>query len=158
MDAVNHVTKPTSVNSWKNRVVQVVVYLYVLLFIYAASSKLLAYTKSLEQMEKSPIITNYAGILVWLVPSIEIVLAVLLFIPRSMKFALYGSISLMLAFTIYIYSILNYSEQIPCSCGGVLSSLGWKEHFVFNLSFILLGIIALFFTHKNTQEFGVKPK
>lgn len=34
-------------------------------------------------------------------------------------------------------------HNIPCSCGGILESLGWREHLYFNLAFIALAVLAL---------------
>lgn len=59
---------------------------------------------------------------------------------------LFAAFSIMVMFTAYIYIILNYSSFIPCSCGGILEKLGWKEHLFFNLIFIMLaaaGILTL---------------
>ncbi len=46
----------------------------------------------------------------------------------------------MVMFCAYIYIILNYSASVPCSCGGIIEKLGWKEHLVFNLFFVLLAV------------------
>jgi hypothetical protein len=53
-------------------------------------------------------------------------------------------------FTTYIIIILNFTSFTPCSCGGVLEDLGWTEHLIFNIAFIVLSAVALFFytSHK----------
>lgn len=45
-------------------------------------------------------------------------------------------------FTAYIIVILNYSSFVPCSCGGILEEMGWKEHLIFNIAFTILAAIA----------------
>lgn len=121
----------------------VVVYTYFLLFLYAAVSKLLGYEKSELQMSKSPIISDFSFVLAWLVPVLEIVVAVLLMIKKTVMLALYAALTLMSLFTAYIIAILNFSDNIPCSCGGVLEKLGWTEHLLFNLVFMLMAMIAI---------------
>ena len=128
----------------KGIILDVITYLYILLFFYAATSKLIAYEKSELQMSKSPIITDYAHILVWLVPGIEVIIGIFLVIPKTVLNGLYAALALMILFTAYIYSILNFSNYIPCSCGGVLQQLSWSEHLIFNTVFILLALVAIY--------------
>lgn len=134
----------------KETIHTVIVGIYIILWIYAASSKLLDYQITKLQMSRSPIITDYAFILAWLVPSIELFITILLFIPRTILIGLYGSLGLMCVFTVYIFFILNYSDFIPCSCGGIIQSLGWKGHLIFNIVFILIAILDIVLQTKVT--------
>lgn len=127
----------------KKTLLDIICYAFFILFLYAAFSKLFDYEKSELQMSKSPIITDFAFILVWLVPAIEIIIAITLLIPRTMMLALYASLGLMSLFTAYIVAILYFTDTIPCSCGGVLEKMSWDEHLVFNLFFIALAITAI---------------
>ncbi len=127
-------------------------YLFVLLFLYAATSKLLDFETFTVQLAQSPLLSAYAGVIAWMVPGIEIVIAVLLVFPRFRILALYACFTLMVMFTAYIYIILNFSDFIPCSCGGVLEKLSWTQHLIFNIVFIILAGVAVFFS---LQE---KPK
>ncbi|WP_408610240.1 MauE/DoxX family redox-associated membrane protein [Flavobacterium selenitireducens] len=117
--------------------------LYTLLFVYAALSKLLDYKTFMLQLGQSPMLSAFANWISWLVPSLEIVIALLLFIPRFKLTALFAAYILMSMFTAYIYILLNYSSFVPCSCGGILDSLTWSQHMAFNLAFALLAVIAI---------------
>jgi uncharacterized membrane protein YphA (DoxX/SURF4 family) len=119
---------------------------FVLLFIYAATSKLLDFETFTVQLAQSPLLSAYAGIIAWLVPGLEIAIAILLMLPRFRTIALYAAFTLMVMFTAYIYIILNFSDFIPCSCGGVLEKLSWTQHFIFNVVFIVLAVLAIFFS------------
>lgn len=55
---------------------------------------------------------------------------------------LMGSIILMLSISIYIISVLLFSETIPCTCGGLSVNMGWTEHLYLNLFFVGIGIIG----------------
>ncbi len=129
-------------------------YLFVLLFLYAATSKLLDFETFTVQLAQSPLLSAYAGIIAWLVPGIEILIACFLVIERFRTLALYACFTLMVMFTAYIYIILNFSDFIPCSCGGVLEKLSWTQHLIFNVAFILLAGVALFFS----EHWGIKKK
>lgn len=123
--------------------VEVISLLFVVLFIYAATSKLWDFGQFKVQLGQSPVLTAYAEGVVWMVPGVEYLLALLLLFNRSRLAAFYGSLALMVMFTTYIILVLNFSDYIPCSCGGVLEDLGWTEHIVFNLIFVVLSIIAI---------------
>jgi len=74
---------------------------------------------------------------------VEYLLAFGLILERTRLMALYGSFALMIMFTTYIILVLKFSDYIPCSCGGVLEDLGWTEHIIFNMVFILLAATAI---------------
>lgn len=116
------------------------------LFLYAALSKLADYDKFRVQLGQSALLTPIAGFVAWFIPLAEIILAAALSFPRSRLLGLYGSFTLMVIFTAYIVAILNFSEYVPCSCGGILEKLSWTQHLVFNLCFtalLLLGILSV---------------
>ena len=117
---------------------------YIVLWTYAAISKLLEFDQFFVQLSQSPVLTSYASILIWVVPSFEILLVLLLIWPKTTKTALYTSYLLMCMFTTYIIIILNYADYIPCSCGGILEELNWTQHVFFNLGCIILALIGLF--------------
>lgn len=129
----------------KDLVVEIISFLFILLFIYAAVSKLLDYEQFRVQIGQSPMLSAFAEWIAWAVPSVEILISLMLMVPRLRLFALFAAFSLMIMFTTYIFLILNFSDYIPCSCGGVLEELGWTEHLVFNLGFIILSLLGIFF-------------
>jgi len=51
---------------------------------------------------------------------------------------------LMVLFTVYIYLILNFSDFIPCSCGGILEKMDWHTHLIFNLICVIAAVTAIF--------------
>ena len=137
-------------------VVETIAFLFIVLFVYAAVTKLMDYEKFSIQLGQSPMLTAFAHWLAWIVPGIEILISVCLAIPLLRLYAFYSAFSLMVMFTAYIIAILNFSTYIPCSCGGVLERLTWQEHLVFNLVFVVLaaaGVILL--TSKAEREVTV---
>jgi len=126
--------------------IQIVSLLYIILFVYASISKLLDFENFQAQLGQSPIVSNYTGTVSYGVPVLELALSILLSFPRLKLVGLYGSFALMVMFTAYIYIILNYASNIPCSCGGILEEMGWKEHFIFNCFFVVIaaGSILLY--------------
>jgi putative oxidoreductase len=93
--------------------------LLILLFTYTAFSKGLHMDTTLYEMRNQPF-------------------------PRIMDDALYIAGSLMGLFTLYVIAILlGLFKRVPCSCGGIIGSLGWVAHLWLNLFFLTLSIIAI---------------
>jgi uncharacterized membrane protein YphA (DoxX/SURF4 family) len=136
----------------KRTIVDIITYLYVFLFLYAATSKLIEYDKFQLQISKSPIITDFANILVWMVPALESIISIMLLINRTLMLGLYAAFALMCLFTAYIYAILNFTDSIPCSCGGVIAKLGWTEHMIFNIVFVTLAIVGILLQSKIEEK------
>jgi hypothetical protein len=123
--------------------VQTISCLLVLLFVYAAGSKLLDYTKFRVEIGKSPLLTAFAAPVAIAVPVIELLIALLLSFTRTRLTGLYASFSLMILFTAYIFYILRFSPYVPCSCGGVLQRLNWTTHLWFNLFFVTIAALGV---------------
>lgn len=131
--------------------VQLISILCALLFLYAAFYKLMDYRLFRRSLELSPLIRSWATLLSIVLPIVEVILAMMLMFDRRRKLGFYGFLTLMLTFSVYIFWILNFSPTIPCSCGGVLQRMSWTAHLVFNLIYILLGIIGLFLWNKEQR-------
>jgi hypothetical protein len=95
-----------------------------------------------------PYIASYATVISWAVPFLELVIAGLLWFTRYRILALYASLVLLGSFTIYILIVLKYSESIPCSCGGVISALGWRDHILLNIFFMVLALLGILWSKK----------
>jgi hypothetical protein len=127
----------------KNLFIEIITSLLVFLFIYAALSKLLEFDKFKYQLSQSPFIAGSSRFIVWVIPFGEILISILLISKRTRFAGLYLSFFLMLLFTGYLFIMLKYSSYLPCSCGGVLSNMSWKQHFVFNLIFTGLSLSGI---------------
>jgi uncharacterized membrane protein YphA (DoxX/SURF4 family) len=141
---------------YRNEIVLTIATCFILLLVYAALTKLLDYQKFVVQIGQSPLLTNYASFIAWSIPAVEILIAVLLAWPRFRLVGLYSAFILMVMFTAYIAAILSFSEDIPCSCGGVLEKLGWKEHLVFNVVFILLALAGIVLASQSDKQGALK--
>ena len=130
----------------KKYFIEITSYLFLLLFTYAAFSKLTTYETFVVQLGQSPLLSAFAGPVSVLIPGIEIIIAIMLMFKRTQFFALNTSFVLMAMFTAYIFIILNFSDYVPCSCGGILEKMNWKEHLYFNIIFSFLALLAIVFS------------
>lgn len=118
-------------------------FLLVLLFVYTGTSKLIGQEKFLRVLMKSPWLSYVAMPIAYLLPAVEIVIAVLLVISKTIYTGLLLALLLLILFTGYLILMLLFSPQVPCACGGVIAALGWRAHILFNLFFIALSTFAI---------------
>lgn len=122
----------------KKRIHDIISGLLVLLFAYTATSKLFSFAQFRAQLGNSPWLASYAAWIAWLVPAVELVIAGMLTVNVLRPYGLYASLLLLAVFTIYIGGMLLTQQHLPCSCGGVIEKLSWKQHLVLNVFFMAL--------------------
>src|SRR5450432_1585243 len=127
----------------KSVITEIIAALFILLFIYAAASKLLDYQKFKVQLGQSPLLTIFATQIAWTIPLIEIFISLLLSFKKTKIIGLFASFYIMVLFTMYIIIITRFSDYIPCSCGGILQHMTWNQHLFFNIIFIVLAATAI---------------
>ena len=118
--------------------------LLIMLFLYASLSKFLDFHTFIGEMNNQPLPNSWIPFLVWFIPCSEILICIALLFERTRLLGLYASLVLMSLFTIYsIIIILNFFGRIPCSCGGVIKRLTWRQHIVLNLFYMALSIAGI---------------
>ena|SRR5882757_8718120 len=118
----------------------------VFLFVYTATSKLFQFNLFRWQLEGFPWIGRMGNVLAWMVPAVELAAAGLLLIRRRRITGFYVSLILMVLFTIYLALMLGTQTHLPCSCGGVIGKMTWRQHLVFNLFFTGISITGLVYS------------
>jgi hypothetical protein len=132
--------------------IEVVSFLTILLFLYTAISKLADYSVYKDQIALSPILEPFSGMLGWTLPLLEIATAIVLFFPRWRLVGLYVACGLMVAFSIYIVALFTIDDKLPCSCGGIIELLSWKQHLILNIGLVLLQVMAIKLQKQTVQE------
>ncbi|MRG49028.1 hypothetical protein GFS24_28220 [Chitinophaga sp. SYP-B3965] len=129
-------------------IIELIVALLIVLWIYTGLNKMLDYATFKTQLGRSPFIQPLAGFIAITLPTGELLLSGLLIFKKTRKLALYLSFGLMLLFTGYIWIMLNYAYDLPCSCGGVLAKLSWNDHLIFNSGFTILSLLGIILIEK----------
>jgi hypothetical protein len=135
--------KPLRIRISRFVIIEIFCFLLILLFMYAAVSKLLDYETFTIQLAKSPFISEFAEVIAWTLPVGEILVALALTSKKTRLAGLYGSLFLMSMFSAYIYAMLKYSYYLPCSCGGILSKMDWDDHLIFNIVFVIFSLAGI---------------
>ncbi|UKB78596.1 DoxX family protein [Chryseobacterium sp. MEBOG07] len=130
----------------------IIAYFFVLLFCYAGISKMLDFENFQVQLAQSPLLSAFAGLISYSVIIVELIIVLLLCIKSTRLIGLYLSLGIMISFTVYIYLILNYSDFVPCSCGGILEKLGWTEHMIFNIVCVLIAFAGIYILEQQKRR------
>ena len=118
--------------------------LLIMLFLYASLSKFLDFHTFIGEMNNQPLPSSWTPFLVWFIPCSEILMCIALLFERTRLIGFYAALFFMSLFTIYsIIIVLNFFGRIPCSCGGVIKRLTWRQHIVLNLFFVALSISGI---------------
>lgn len=144
--------------SFRHALSEIILFLCVALFVYAAATKLLDLEKFVVQIGQSPILTSYKRILAWLVPGLEFVIAALMIIPKTRLAGLYAFFGMMTMFTFYIVLASRFSTYIPCSCGGVLENMSWTQHLYFNVFFMVISGVGVMLGLKRGDAASLRVK
>lgn len=129
-----------------------IVLICLFLFLTSAYTKIEEHDRFVNGLLKVAFIGRYAWFISWAVPIAEIVVSIFLIISKTHKWGLYGFIGLMIVFTLYIGSMLLWSEKLPCHCNLIIEKLSFGEHLVFNGTFIVLSTLALWLMKKQKNK------
>lgn len=125
----------------------------ILLFVYTLLSKLADLNFFRYQLDNQVFPAEISAVLFYLLPLSQIVAIILLYIERYRKLGFIYSFGLLSIFTFYILLIIRgYFDHIPCICGGVITTISWKAHFVFNLFFLGIAILGFVYLIKERRS------
>jgi len=122
--------------------VAVVAVLYAGLFLYTGVVKLADPAGFRADLDGS-LLAPLSGLLVWIVPVCELVLAGLLFVPPWRWWTMPAAVILLAFFTLF-FLFLSYSyPAASCGCGGFIERMGPTLHLLLNITFIILGLYGI---------------
>lgn len=78
----------------RNTIIEIISLLYVLLFVYAAVSKMLDFENFRVQLGQSPLLSAFASWMSWTVPLVELLIAALLIFRSTRLWDLYWPLTL----------------------------------------------------------------
>src|SRR5688572_25545563 len=128
---------------------------FIFIFVYTAVSKIISHDSFAYVLRRSPLLGEFSNFVSWVIPAMEIMISLLFIIPKFRRTGLSLSASLMSLFTLYIGYMLLFTPELPCSCGGVMNSLGWQEHLVFNICLTGLAFIGWRFSKTNKDFIAI---
>ncbi|ANI89389.1 hypothetical protein A9P82_08840 [Arachidicoccus ginsenosidimutans] len=132
--------------------------LLIILWVYAAGSKLWFYAAFKTQLARQPLPGWSIPVLSWLLPLVELIAVALLSFQKTLRIGLLLSFLLLLAFAVYVgLGLAHVFNKVPCNCGGILGKMEWGSHFIFNICFTIVAFWGWRLT-KTSDEFFIKRK
>lgn len=133
----------------KSAIFKIVTVLLLALWIPVGIDKATNFRQFRDVIQNQPFSGNLKHILVYILPMLELTTTVCLVFEKWQKAGLVLSTALMTAFTGYVgLVLLGAWKESPCGCGSVISGMSWKQHFFFNLFFLLLSILGFYLWNK----------
>lgn len=116
----------------------------IMIWTYTGLEKLIRFEQSRIAFLNQPMPNWLEEYLSFLIPGIELLIAVFLLFSITRWWAYLGSVLLLTVFITYVGLIwVGAFPRVPCNCAGIIESLGWAEHFFLNLMLIGLAVLGL---------------
>lgn len=138
----------------RNVAIEIISALIILLFVYTALSKLTNFVSFQYSIAQSPLLEKNVRIVAWTVPILELIISILLLLPRTRVWGFIASTCLMLLFTLYVAYLLVFIPSVPCACGGIMKTLTWPQHLFVNITYTILSAYGFWLakTNKNRSQ------
>lgn len=127
----------------------------ILFWLYVGMDKIWIHDAFELSLVRQPLIGAFAPILSWLMPLLEISLAVLLFMPNKKLEYLGWSVSLLLIliFSIYIaLGVFGLLKDAPCMCSSFLTNVNRITHLWINGLLFILSLTGFFMSSKPANK------
>lgn len=131
-----------------NTLLEIISGLFIFLFTYTSLTKLMNASAFIATLKRSPLLADVAAITAWTIILAELIVVLLLFYSPFRTVGFITSFILMLFFTVYIGYMLSSSSSLPCSCGGIMQQLSWRDHFLLNIALTILAALGLYLQRK----------
>lgn len=111
---------------------------------YTGFEKFIRFEQTQKAFLNQPLPNWLEAYLAYLIPGLELLIALLLLFSSTRWWGYLGSILILTVFITYVGMIwVGVFPRVPCNCAGIIESLGWAEHFLLNLLLIGLAILGL---------------
>jgi hypothetical protein len=136
----------------RSTIIDAITLLNIILFLYTAIAKIADYSLMKEELAQSPVLAPVSNVAAILLPIVEIIVVLMLAVPRWRLEGFCLTLGLMILFTGYITILLTSGKDLPCSCGGIIQQLSWPQHLIFNSAFIVADSLAIWLLGKQKKE------
>ena len=129
----------------KNLFPELAAAMLIFIFLYTSISKIANWQLFLDSLKHFPLLRTIPFIVACGVVWAELSAVLLLLLPKFRWIGLYFSLLLLILFTLYIGFMMLFASELPCSCGGIIQQLTWKQHLLLNLSLIVIAAAGIAF-------------
>lgn len=132
--------------NWKKAIPFATSLMLVLLFTYTALDKLSNISIFEYGLKAQVFHSAMIPALKWGIPLAELLIVILLLVPRLNGTGIVAGTLLMLGFTVYILLVLStVFSKVPCACAGVFRTITWQQQLALNLIVLIPGMLSTAF-------------
>lgn len=130
------------------------------LFVYTGTDKVINYYPFHATLKQSFLLKDFAEVIAVALPIFELVIAAMFLVGiggsrRLLRYAFLTSVITLSLFTIYLIYMVNFGGDLPCSCGGVIATMSWSHHILFNMGCICAAGWGLWKLRKKTPATSI---
>lgn len=134
-------------------VVTIASFILIITWIYTGLDKALAFEESWKALHNQTFPAWLATTLAYILPIVEVGLALFLFFSKTRWWGFLGSALLLAVFITYVGLIwVGAFPRVPCNCAGILNSVSWLEHLLINSALLLLSIFGTAYLKKVSKN------
>lgn len=116
----------------------------IVVWTYTGFDKLVRFKESRKAFLNQAMPNELEEILAYVIPGVELLLALLLLFSVTRWWGYVGSALLLTVFITYVGLIwVGAFPRVPCNCAGIIESLGWAQHFWMNLGLIGVAVFGV---------------
>lgn len=145
----------------REMIIDIITFMLIILFLYTAINKIIDFKIFKDDLAKAKYLNGFSIYIAYSIPSVELIITLLLlsgylsdlaFFTRigfSFRYCRYlgvlFSLILMSLFTLYVIGVLLLlkGHSRPCTCGGIMRSLSWRQHLIVNVFFVIMSGLGL---------------
>lgn len=127
----------------------------ILILFYTAAMKFIDHGSFESNLHQSPwtLIANNRFWFSWALPIVEIITTFCLIISRYRLIGFVLSTLLFAAFTSYLSYFILQKIHLPCSCGGIIAYLNWRQHVLLNSILLIISIWGILVEKKIRKNY-----
>ena len=118
---------------------------FVLLWSYAAISKIIVFRNFRSQLGQSPGLEAYAGFVACGVIFLQLLTIGMICYRSYRLLGLWMTFGIVTVFTGYNGFILIDSNNLPCTCIGLFEKMTWKGNLILNMGLMITALSGIFF-------------
>ena len=129
----------------KEQINAIIVYFFILLFTYAGLRKLIDLEMFVKEIWGFALFGSMRMVRMGfvLLSCAELIVALMLTIPRTRQLGIYGAFVLMVTINILFFIMQQYAKVIPLYFGGIIPAISFIAHFIFNMAVLFVALIGV---------------
>jgi len=136
-------------------ILNIITILLIVFWLYVALDKLWNLDGFHASLLKQPFPNWWADVLFWLLPVMEVGVAILFAFCRLRSIPYLLSALLMFVFTVYIgLGVAGVYAKRPCSCASVFRGMSWERHLIVNIALLGISLYGYHLSRKDGDDNG----